>query len=156
MIIQIIGLPGSCKTSLAVSLGDRINATHLNADYVRATINSDLGFSIKDRIEHARRLGEMARMLSHQGHTVIVDFVCPTSQTREAFGKSDILIWMNRITEGRFADTNAILEQPVADLTITAGITVEEEVTLCLKTFSLSDWKAPTTLMLGRYQPWHE
>ena len=29
MIIQIIGLPGSGKTSLAVSLSDRINATHL-------------------------------------------------------------------------------------------------------------------------------
>jgi hypothetical protein len=25
-----------------------------------------------------------------------------------------------------------------------------------LEEFSLFDWSAPTTLMLGRYQPWHE
>ena len=71
MIIQIIGLPGSGKTTLATALKERINAIHLNADYVRATINEDLGFTIEDRIEHARRLGEMARMLSGQGHTVM-------------------------------------------------------------------------------------
>ena len=41
MIIQIIGLPGSGKTTLATALKERINATHLNADYVRATVNSD-------------------------------------------------------------------------------------------------------------------
>lgn len=35
MIIQIIGLLGSGKTTLAVELANRINAVHLNADYVR-------------------------------------------------------------------------------------------------------------------------
>ena len=52
MIIQIIWLPGSGKTELAKALKERINAIHLNADEVRATINSDLGFTIEDRVEH--------------------------------------------------------------------------------------------------------
>jgi hypothetical protein len=34
--------------------------------------------------------------------------------------------------------------------------TVEEEVQIVLATTGLQDWKKPTTLMLGRYQPWHE
>jgi hypothetical protein len=156
MIIQIIGLPGSGKTTLAEKLANRINAVHLNADYVRSTINSDLGFSPEDRIENARRLGEIARMISGQGLDVIVDFVCPTAKTREAFGKPNICIWMDTIAEGRFEDTNKLWETPAEyDMkveTFDAQLHTESVIQL----FQLHDWKAPTTLMLGRYQPWHE
>jgi len=157
MIIQIIGLPGSGKTTLATALKERINAIHLNADYVRATVNSDLGFNIEDRIEHARRLGEMARMLSGQGQIVIVDFICPTELTRAAFGKPVLLVWVDRIKEGRFEDTNKMWEEPEKfDARIPADYTVKEEVDYLIKKFNLHDWSSPTTLMLGRYQPWHE
>jgi hypothetical protein len=30
------------------------------------------------------------------------------------------------------------------------------KATQIIKQFGLHDWSAPTTLMLGRYQPWHE
>jgi hypothetical protein len=157
MIIQIIGLPGSGKTELAKALKERINAIHLNADEVRATVNSDLGFSADDRIEQARRMGDMARLIAKQGVApVIVDFICPTDLTRAAFGKPDVLIWVDRIQESRFPNTDAIWEQPKADLRIQNGMTIEEEVSLVIKRFGLHDWSSPTTLMLGRYQPWHE
>jgi len=158
MIIQIIGLPGSGKTELSKALKERINAIHLNADEVRATINSDLKFSIEDRIEHARRLGEIARVISKQDVApVIVDFVCPTGLTRAAFGKPDILVWVDRIKQGRFEDTNKMWEDPTDfDARIPADYTVEQEVNYLIKKFNLHDWAAPTTLMLGRYQPWHE
>ena len=111
MIIQIIGLPGSGKTFLAKALKERINAIHLNADEVRATVNSDLGFTKEDRIEQARRMGEMARLIANQGVApVIVDFVCPTKETREAFGKPDILVYMYTIQQGRFEDTNKMFK----------------------------------------------
>ena len=110
MIIQIIGLPGSGKTELAKALKERINAIHLNADEVRATVNSDLGFAPEDRLEQSRRMGEMARLISKQGVApVIVDFVCPTDLTRTAFGKPDILVFMDTIAEGRFEDTNRMI-----------------------------------------------
>lgn len=158
MIVQIIGLPGSGKTWLAEALKDRINAIHLNADYIRYTVNSDLGFNIEDRIEHARRMGEMARMLDKQGQNVVVDFVCPTAKTREAFGKPDILIWMNTIKEGRFEDTNKIWEIPEEGYCsfINHDLDPNEKATEIIEMFNLHDWSAPTTLMLGRYQPWHE
>ena len=158
MIIQIIGLPGSGKTELAKALKERINAIHLNADEVRATVNSDLGFTPEDRIEQARRMGEMARLIAKQGVApVIVDFVCPTDLTRAAFGKPDILVWVDRIKQGRFEDTNKMWEDPTDfDARIPADYTVEQEVDYLIKKFNLHDWSAPTTLMLGRYQPWHE
>jgi len=158
LIIQIIGLPGSGKTTLAKALADRINAVHLNADYVRATINSDLGFTIEDRIEHSRRMGEIAKMLSGQGINVVVDFICPTPATRESFGKPDILIWMNTIEEGRFEDTNKMFVKPDKFDVIFDSHNMDEyqKSTWIIQKFNLHDWSAPTTLMLGRYQPWHE
>lgn len=157
MIIQIIGLPGSGKTTLAKALLQKVDAIHLNADEVRATVNSDLGFGIEDRVENARRLGAMAELLSSQGRIVIVDFVCPTVETRAAFGYSDFLIWVDRIDKGRFEDTNSIWQNPaVCDLRIKDGLTIDEEVALVIKEAELFDWSAPTTLQLGRYQPWHE
>ena len=156
MIIQVIGLPGSGKTTLATELVSRINAVHLNADYVRSTINSDLGFSTEDRIEHSRRMGEMARMLSGQGLNVVVDFVCPTQTTRETFGKPDILVWMDTIQEGRFEDTNKLWEIPENVNYHFVVYGAVEQVDHIIDQSGLHDWKAPTTLMLGRYQPWHE
>lgn len=156
MIIQIIGLPGSGKTTLATELAERINAVHLNADYVRSTINSDLGFTPENRVEHSRRMGEMARLLSGQGLDVVVDFICPTQTTREAFGKADILVWMDTIQEGRFEDTNKLWEIPedVDYHFVTYGSV--EQVDHIIASSKLYDWKKPTTLLLGRYQPWHE
>ena len=159
MIIQIIGLPGSGKTELAKALKERINAIHLNADEVRATVNSDLGFSPEDRIEQARRMGEMARLISKQGVSpVIVDFVCPTELTRAAFGKADIMVFMDTLAEGRFEDTNRMFERPMnADVSfISHNLDPEAKASRIIDKFNLHDWSAPTTLMLGRYQPWHE
>jgi hypothetical protein len=157
MIIQIIGLPGSGKTTLALALKEKINAVHLNADEVRATVNSDLSFTEPDRIEQARRMGEMSRLISKQGFDVIVDFVCPTEKTRDAFGEADLIVWVDRISESRYENTNKIWEYPSNfDLRIQNGMTVDQEVGMIMGHAQLFDWSAPTTLMLGRYQPWHE
>jgi hypothetical protein len=135
----------------------RLDAIHLNADEIRSTINSDLGFEMSNRIEHSRRLGEMARLLSSQGRTVIVDFVCPTEETRKVFGNPDFLVWVDRIEKGRFEDTNAVWQKPLVwDLRIEDGLSVKEEADLVITSAKLFDWSAPTTLQLGRYQPWHE
>lgn len=157
MIIVISGLPGAGKTSLSKEIVRRTDAIHLNADDVRADLSSDLGFAIDDRKEQSRRLGAMARLLSSQGHLVVVDFVNPTEYTRNAFGEYDYFVWVDRIKKGRFENTNNIWQEPTnVDIRIEEGLTVEEEARLVLDTFEIYDWTEPTTLMLGRYQPWHE
>ena len=159
MIIQIIGLPGSGKTELAKALKERINAIHLNADEVRSTVNSDLGFTPEDRLEQARRMGAMAKIIADQGVApVIVDFVCPTEATRHAFGKPDILIFMDTIEESRFEDTNKMFQKPTKMdwMFLNHRLDPNEKASVIIEEFKLHDWSAPTTLMLGRYQPWHE
>lgn len=109
--ILIMGLPGSGKTTLAKELARLINAVHWNADDVRQNINKDLGFSMEDRIEQARRMGWLCDNVNKAGHHAIADFVCPTEETRAAFGEC-VLIWMDTIKEGRFEDTNKLFVPP--------------------------------------------
>ena len=112
-IILFMGLPGAGKTTIADAVRDRTNGLHINADDVRSGLSKDLGFSIEDRIENARRLGELARLLQRkQDKPVIVDFVNPTKETRAAFGKADVTVWVDTIKTSRFEDTNLIWEDP--------------------------------------------
>lgn len=157
MIVLIFGLPGTGKTVLAKEIASRTNFIHLNADEVRAELSSDLGFTELDRIEQARRMGSMARLLASKGFSVVVDFVCPTNVTREAFGKHDCSIWVDRIDSSRFEDTNSIWQTPKHyNLQIKNGLSVTQEADVVMNKCGIWDWKKPTTLMLGRYQPWHE
>lgn len=133
MIIQIIGLPGSGKTTLAKELVEHLGAIHLNADEVRDFVNYDLGFSHEDRIEHSRRLGGMARLFQEQGFDVVVDFVCPTLETRKAFGEADVVVFMDRVQESIYKDTNLMWQRPEnPDVVIQDGMTVKDEVKLLL------------------------
>jgi len=109
--ILIMGLPGAGKTTLATALAPLLNAVVFNADQVRANISRDLGFSHTDRVEHARRMGWMCDRVVEAGGTVIADFICPTAETRAAFGDA-FTIWVDRITAGRFEDTNRMFVAP--------------------------------------------
>jgi hypothetical protein len=157
MIIQVIGLPGAGKTTFAKELADRINGIHLNADAVRAELNKDLGFSPEDRLEQSRRMGALSRLLANQGYHVVADFVNPTEATREAFGKPDKVVWMNRRPVRDFPDTTAMWEFPEnVDLMFDDQMEYDVAARVTCVDFKLHDWRKPTTLMLGRYQPWHE
>ena len=42
------------------------------------------------------------------------------------------------------------------DIRILDGYTIKQETDTVIQAGGLFDWSAPTTLQLGRYQPWHE
>lgn len=155
--ILIMGLPGSGKTTLAEKLVSKLNAAWFNADAVRQDIYSELGFSAEDRLAHAKRMGKLCDWAKMGGSYVIADFVCPTKETRAAFNP-DFTIWVDRIDEGRYADTNKMFEKPEkADVILREG-SPEEWVKQTLKELNKTEaWdnQAPTALLIGRYQPFH-
>jgi hypothetical protein len=158
--ILVMGLPGAGKTTLARLLASRLNAVLFNADEVRANINKDLGFSLPDRIEQARRMGWLCDQVVRTGGFAVADFVCPTPETREAFlsGGPAFVVWVNRIEAGRFPDTNQMFVPPQApDVEVTGDETPEywaEHV--CRAVRPVFDTKKPTALFVGRYQPFHD
>ena len=154
--ILIMGLPGAGKTTLAGALAPLINAVVFNADAVRANLSRDLGFNHQDRIEHARRMCWMCERVVEAGGTVIADFVCPTPETREAFGEA-FVIWVDRIKESRFEDTNRLFVAPDrVDLHVTAGGTPQYWAERALAQLRPAfDPQKRTALFIGRYQPFH-
>jgi adenylylsulfate kinase len=158
--ILIMGLPGAGKTSLAGMASRRLNAVHFNADEVRAHINKDLGFSEQDRIEHARRMGWLCDRVVRTGGFAIADFVCPTPATRAAFaeGGPAFVVWCDRISAGRYDDTNRMFVRPeCVDLRVTAEGSVDYWTEkLADRVRPVFDPKKPTALFVGRYQPFHD
>jgi cytidyltransferase-like protein len=154
--ILIMGLPGAGKTTLANALAPLLNAVVFNADAVRANLSRDLGFTHPDRIEHARRMGWMCDRVVEAGGTVIADFICPTAETRAAFGDA-FTIWIDRIDAGRFEDTNRMFVAPErVDLRVHAEGTPQYWAEQALARLRPAfDPQKATALFIGRYQPFH-
>lgn len=63
MIIWFTGLSGSGKTVYAYYLKKKYDFIVLDGDELRATINSDLGYTIRDKTENGRRMIELCKLL---------------------------------------------------------------------------------------------
>jgi adenylylsulfate kinase len=157
--ILIMGRPGAGKTTLAQVLASRLNAVHFNADEVRSAVHRDLGFSIEDRIEHAKRMGWLSDQVVKAHGYVIADFICPTVETRAAFelGGAAYVVWVDRVNEGRFPDTNRMFQPPATfNMRIPADGTPEYWADQIVHDIQpVFDSKKPTALFIGRFQPFH-
>ena len=164
MKILIFGLPGSGKTTLALYLIDLLgeDTVWYNADEVRKA-NDDWDFSDEGRLRQAERMRDLMNEADEEGLDVICDFVCPTHEYRNLFDDDVFRIWVDAIDEGRFDDTNKLFQipqtydgLPLYDYRVPEqrGDKDASEIYWILKDPEF-DYEAPTTQMLGRFQPWH-
>ncbi|CUA80902.1 adenylyl-sulfate kinase [Anoxybacillus suryakundensis] len=87
-VLWFTGLSGSGKSTLANAVAktlfeQNIHCYVLDGDNVRHGLNSDLGFSAKDRTENIRRIGEVAKLFVDSGQIVLTAFISPFRQDRQ-------------------------------------------------------------------------
>jgi len=88
-VFWLFGRSGAGKTTLSLRLcgglkDAAIPVVHLDADELRSTLCSDLGFSAEAREENNRRIAEIARLLVDQGFNVVVSTMAPEYQQRDS------------------------------------------------------------------------
>lgn len=88
LVIWFTGLSGSGKSTLAnaleVSLHKQGVKTYLlDGDNIRCGLNKDLGFSLQERTENVRRVGEVARLFVDAGLFVLVSLISPLRRDRD-------------------------------------------------------------------------
>lgn len=148
-IIWLTGLSGSGKSTLAMELERQLNRKGYNAyvldgDNIRSGLNSDLGFSHKDRAENIRRIGAVAALFADAGFIAITAFISPYRADRqlaramrpdafhEVYVKADLNICEQRDPKGLYKKARA---GQIADFTgISAPYEEPEDTALVLDT----------------------
>ena len=88
MVVWLTGLPGSGKSTIAHAVEANLHqlgfqTAVLDGDNLRHGLCADLGFSISDRNENVRRVGEVAKLMLDHGVVVLVALVSPIRSARE-------------------------------------------------------------------------
>ena len=87
-IIWFTGLSGAGKSTLAHAVEEVLyergfHTYVLDGDNVRHDLCRDLGFTINDRSENIRRVGEVAKLMMDAGVIVLAAFISPIQKDRE-------------------------------------------------------------------------
>ncbi|MTI61795.1 MAG: adenylyl-sulfate kinase [Firmicutes bacterium] len=153
-VLWFTGLSGSGKSTIAVELEKKLleqrkAVYRLDGDNIRHGLNSDLGFSAKDRRENIRRIAEVAALFKDAGIITLVSFISPYRDSREfarecigsdffkeIYVKADLETCIERDPKGLYKKA---LAGEIADFTgISAPYQEPEEPSLVLDTGKLS------------------
>ncbi len=89
VVLWFTGLSASGKSTLAHATEERLfkmdcRTYVMDGDNVRHGLCSDLGFTLEDRHENLRRVGETAKLLVEAGVLVLTAFISPLRSDRES------------------------------------------------------------------------
>lgn len=87
-VLWVTGLSASGKSTIAHAVEAALHEAGchtfvLDGDNVRHGLSGDLGFSIQDRDENLRRVGEVAKLFLEAGVIVLAAFISPLRAERE-------------------------------------------------------------------------
>jgi len=87
VVLWFTGLPGAGKSTLAHAVERQLFTQScrtfvLDGDNVRHGLCADLGFSVAERAENVRRIGELARLLVEASIITLAAFISPFAADR--------------------------------------------------------------------------
>lgn len=87
-VLWFTGLSGAGKSTLSHYIEEQLHhqgyrTCVLDGDNVRHGLCADLGFSISDRHENIRRIGEACKLFVHSGVVVLTAFISPLKEDRD-------------------------------------------------------------------------
>jgi len=108
-----MGLPGAGKSTLAKELFRELcrknkDVLWVSSDLIRETFN-DWDFSEEGRLRQARRILDATTNVTTE--FTIIDCVAALEEQRKIIAP-DFLIWVDTVTESRYADTNSVFQPP--------------------------------------------
>lgn len=88
VLLWFTGLSGSGKSTVANAVAEILHRQGrltylLDGDNVRHGLNKDLGFSLTDRTENIRRIGEVAKLFVDAGVITLACFISPLLEERK-------------------------------------------------------------------------
>ncbi|HWT05516.1 MAG TPA: adenylyl-sulfate kinase, partial [Xanthomonadales bacterium] len=123
-VIWLTGLPAAGKSTIAMDVEQRLfekgyHVYVLDGDNIRGGLCRDLGFSVADRGENIRRVGEVAALFADAGAIAIAAFISPHRAERdearstagdvfhEVYVSADAAICEARDPKGHYAKARA-------------------------------------------------
>ncbi len=87
MLVLIVGLPGTGKTTFALELAGKIDAVHLNSDMIRTSLGHRGKYDAASKAAVYKELVERAEDVIKQGRNLIVDATLYKAILRDPFEK---------------------------------------------------------------------
>ena len=111
-VVWFTGLSGAGQSTLAHAVEERLHQMGcrtfvLDGDNVRHGLCADLGFSDVDRVENIRRIGEVAKLMTHAGVVAMTAFISPFRAERNKV--------RSMMPEGRFVEIFCKCGLPVCE-----------------------------------------
>ncbi len=88
-VLWFTGLSACGKSTIANAVDHKLSlagkhSVVLDGDNIRMGLNKNLGFSAEDRAENIRRIGEVAKLFSHNANFTLTAFISPYHADRDA------------------------------------------------------------------------
>lgn len=117
-VLWFTGLSGAGKSTLAYAVEERLHALGcrtyvLDGDNMRHGLCGDLGYSIEDRHENIRRVGEVSKLMAEAGVITLSAFISPLRQDRD---------WVRRLVGQDFVEIHCQCPIEVCESRDTKGL----------------------------------
>lgn len=87
MLVLIVGLPGTGKTTFAAELARQIDAVHLNSDIIRTSLGRRGKYDAASKAAVYKELYDRAEAVLREGRNLIVDATLYKAVLREPYEK---------------------------------------------------------------------